>query len=85
MNNGFFFVYFDVKCGVRQGDLLFFYFFIIVLEMFVIYIRGSDEIKGINIWNEYEIKLIVFVDDMIIFLKDDQFVEKFLYVLNDFG
>lgn len=53
--------------------------------MFVIYIRGSDEIKGINIWNEYEIKLIVFVDDMIIFLKDDQFVEKFLYVLNDFG
>ena len=32
--------------------------------MLAIYIRGSDEIKGINIRNEHEIKLTAFADDM---------------------
>ena len=58
--------------------------FIIALETLAIYIRGSDEIKGINIWNEHEIKLIAFAD-MTTFLKDYQSAEKLLHVLNDFG
>ena len=58
---------------------------IIALETLAIYIRGSDEIKGINIRNEHEIKLTAFADDMTTFLKDDQSAEKLLHVLNDFG
>ena len=57
---------------------------IIALETLAIYIRGSDEIKGINIRNEHEIKLIAFAD-MTTFLKDNQSAEKLLHVLNDFG
>ena len=44
------------------------YLFIIALETLAIYIRGSDEIKGINIRNEHEIKLTAFADDMTTFL-----------------
>ena len=58
---------------------------IIALETLAIYIRGSDEIKGINIRNEHEIKLTAFADDMTTFLKDDQSAGKLLHVLNDFG
>ena len=85
MNNGFSSSHFDVQRGVRQGDPLSPYLFIVALETLAIYIRSSDEIKGINIWNEQEIKLTVFADDMTTFLKDDQSVEKLLHVLNDFG
>ena len=85
MNNGFSSAHFDVQRGVRQGDPLSPYLFIIALETLAIYIRGSDEIKGINIRNEHEIKLTAFADDMTTFLKDDQSAEKLLHVLNDFG
>ena len=49
MNNGFSSVHFDVMRGVRQGDPLSPYLFIIALETLAIYVRGSDEIKGINL------------------------------------
>ena len=71
--------------GVRQGDPLSSYLFIIALETLAVYIRGSDEIKGINLRDEYEVKLTAFADDMTTFLKDDQSAENLLKVLNDFG
>ena len=85
MNNRFSSSHFDVQRGVREGDPLSPYLFIVALETLAIYIRGSDEIKGINIRNEQEIKLTAFADDMTTFLKDDQSAEKLLHVLNDFG
>ena len=44
MNNGFYSVHFDITRGVRQGDPLSLYLFIIVLKTLAIYIRVSDEI-----------------------------------------
>ena len=85
MNNGFSSVHFDVMHGVRQGDPLSSYLFMIALEILAIYVRGSDEIKGINLRGEHEVKLTAFADDMTTFLKDDQSADNLLKVLNDFG
>ena len=85
MNNGFSSVHFDVMRGVRQGDPLSPYLFIIALETLAIYVRGSDEIKGINLRDEHEVKLTAFADDMTTFLKDDQSADNLMKLLKDFG
>ena len=85
INNGFSFAYFDVKRGLWQGDLLSPYLFIIALETLAIYVRGSNEIKSINVRDKHEIELTAFADDMTSFLNDDQSAENLLKVLNDFG
>ena len=85
MNNGFSSVHFDVMRGVRQGDPLSSYLFITALETLAIYVRGSHEIKGINLRNEHQGKLTALADDMTTFLKDDQSADNLLKVLYDFG
>ena len=67
MNNGFSSVRFDIMCRVRQGDPLSPYLFIITLETLAIYVRDSDETKGINIRDEHDVKLTAFADDMTTF------------------
>ena len=85
MNNGFSCVHFDVMRGVRQGDPLSSYLFITTLETLAIYVRGSHEIKVINLRDEHEGKLTALADDMTTFLKDDQSADNLFKVLNDFG
>ena len=48
INNGFSTQPFPVDRGVRQGDLLSAYLFIIVLEILCISIRNSEDICGIR-------------------------------------
>ena len=47
INNGFITPFFQVKRGVRQGDPLSPYLFIIALETLAIYIRNNNQIRGI--------------------------------------
>ena len=49
MNNGFSTGYFKLNRGVRQGDPLSPYLFIICLETLAIQIRENQEINGIKI------------------------------------
>jgi hypothetical protein len=54
---------------MREGCLLSSLLFNIVLEILAIAIRQAEEIKGIQIGKE-TIKIFLFADDMILYLKD---------------
>ena len=59
---------FPLRSGTRQERLLLPLLFNIVLEVLVTAIRQEEEIKGIQIGKE-EVKLSLFVDDMILYPK----------------
>lgn len=69
MNNGFASDIFDVKRGVRHGDPLSPYLFIIALEVANISIRRNSDIRGIKV-RKHEIKLSVFGDDLTTFVSN---------------
>ncbi|XP_044171867.1 uncharacterized protein LOC122956268 [Acropora millepora] len=61
--------YFTLKRGVRQGDPLPPYLFVVAIESLAIAIRKNQAIKGIMIGNE-ESKLLQYADDMTAVLSD---------------
>ena len=69
MNGGFSTGYFDVKRGVRQGDPLSPYLFLIVIETLAHALRNDENLKGID-FGKCEVKQILYADDMTIFLRD---------------
>ena len=77
MNNGYTTPPFKISRGVRQGDPLSPYLFIICLEILAINIRLNKDIRGIMVGNE-EIKLEMFADDMTAFLRDHASLDTLL-------
>ena len=71
MNNGFTSGPFSLSRGVRQGDPLSPYLFILALEILAIRIRNDNNIQGITI-GEKIVKLTLFADDMTCFIKDNR-------------
>ena len=55
--------YFKLERGARQGDTISAYLFILVLEIFFIYV------KGLNIF-KHELSYTAYADDTTFFLKD---------------
>jgi hypothetical protein len=72
---------FSLKSGMREGCLLSQLLFNIVLEFLDTAIRKEEEIKKIKIGKE-AVKLSLFIDDMIIYLKDPK---KLLDTINSFS
>jgi len=69
INNGTTTRYFPVKRGVRQGDPLSPYLFILSIEPLAEYIRINQAISGIKLGQE-ELKISLYADDISLFLKD---------------
>ena len=69
INNGLCSQYLHIKRGVRQGDPLSPYLFIIAVEILAIAIRNREDIKGITIGG-LETKLLQFADDTTAVLSD---------------
>ena len=75
---------FAVERGVRQGDPLSAYLFIIALEVLCVNIRNSNDIRGIKVDNE-EIKVSLLAHDLTVFLKDDLSLTNFLKLIEGYG
>ena len=69
MNDGYTTGPFSLGRGVRQGDLLSPYLFIIALEILALRIRSDNQIQGLKIGQE-TVKLSSFADDMTCFLEN---------------
>ena len=84
MNNGFSTGPFKIRRGVRQGDPLSPYLFIICLETLAITVRGNKNIQGILVGKE-EIKLEMFADDVTAFLRNTRSLEVLLHTADLFN
>ena len=69
INNELMSDYFTLERGVRQGDPLSPYLFVVAIESLAIAIRKSPAIRGIMIGNE-ETKLLQYADNMTAVLSD---------------
>ena len=81
INNGVSSNFFTLERGVRQGDPLSPYLFIIAVETLAIAIRQKESIKGITIGTE-ETKLLQFADDTTAVLADTSSAERLFELLN---
>ena len=76
---------FPLRSGTRQGCPLSPLLFNIVLEVLATAIREEKEIKAIQIRKE-EVKLSLFVDDMILYIENSKDrIRKLIELISEFG
>ncbi|KAL9983202.1 hypothetical protein ACROYT_G005340 [Oculina patagonica] len=83
INNGMSSEYFNLTRGVRQGDPLSPYLFLLAVESLAIAVRENEEIKGIAIERQ-ETKLLQYADDTTAVLSDIESAQKLFQLLDKF-
>ena len=83
INNGITSNYFTIKRGVRQGDPISPYLFVVAVETLAIAIRQNSMIKGITI-DKKETKLLQYADDTTAVLSDINSAQTLFRLLDNF-
>lgn len=83
--NGWLSENFDVKCGIRQGCPFSPMAFIIGLEFLAIRFRQSNEVKGLNVTCRNILKILLYADDITLFLRDADDVTMVLQIIDVFS
>ena len=83
INNGKASKYFKLSRGVRQGDPLSSYLFVLAVELLAISVRQNDHIHGIRVQN-LELKIVQYADDTTAILKDLDSIKSFISLTKDF-
>ena len=84
MNNGVATPLFSIRRGVRQGDPLSPYLFILGLETLVTAIKQNQGIKSIVV-EDKEIKCIAFADDLTNLIRDKESYASLSLLLSTYG
>lgn len=83
--NGHLTVEVQQKRGVRQGDALSCYLFILAIAPLMSKINSSAEIKGFKcLKNKRELKVIAYADDLLFFVKDNTSFRNLRRILHSF-
>ena len=83
-NNGYETPSFFINRGVRQGDSMSAYLFIMVIETLANAIRKNENIKGIQVY-DIIFKILLYADDATIFLQDKDSMEHVIDLITKFG
>lgn len=83
MNGGHSTGYFDIKRGVRQGDPLSPYLFVLAIEILTLCIRNDKNIRGIKL-GQNEIKQVLYADDITLFLQDRESIKRVQQIFEAF-
>ena len=76
--------YFNIEKGVRQGDPLSPYLFILCIEILAFSIRKDSAIHGIS-FGDVEVKQVLYADDMTLFVRDAASIDKIEKLFGDFA
>ena len=74
----------NFKLVVQQGDPISAYLFIIVLEIFFMFVKNNPKFKGLNIF-KHEFLYTAYADGTTFFLKDRNSITELMNALNTFS
>jgi len=83
MNGGCSTGYFSIKRGVRQGDPLSPYLFLLAIEILAQAVRTDQKIEGFK-FGEHEVRQVLYADDLTIFVKDVNSINRLQCIFEEF-